>query len=61
MNIAILVVLSLLSPVPRPAKLPAAARVWTNPDVEALETTASLSINRTSRNSAAGGARFKFR
>jgi hypothetical protein len=43
MIVAILVVLSLLSPSPDPAK-PPAEKVWTNPDVEALESTASLSI-----------------
>jgi hypothetical protein len=40
---AILVVMSLLSAADGRAK-PPAAKVWTNPDVEALESTASLSI-----------------
>jgi hypothetical protein len=43
MIVAVLVVLSLLSPAPDPAK-PPAEKVWTNPDVEALESKASLSI-----------------
>lgn len=44
MNVVVRIVLSLFSLAYVPAKPPAAARVWTNPDVEALESTASLSI-----------------